>query len=139
MLPWFTPMTAPTVEMDGYRLLQLLGEGGMGQVWRGLDVALDREVAIKLIRDERLDQAGRERFLVEARALARIQHPNVVSVYRTGEFQGHPYLAYELVPGSSLESLRDTLSWQEVLALGLDMARGLAAAHRAGVLHRDLK
>jgi serine/threonine protein kinase/pimeloyl-ACP methyl ester carboxylesterase len=125
--------------MDGYRLLQLLGEGGMGQVWRGLDVALDREVAIKLIRDERLDQAARERFLVEARALARIQHPNVVSVYRTGEFQGHPYLAYELVQGSSLESLRGTLSWQEVLALGLDMARGLAAAHRVGVLHRDLK
>jgi serine/threonine protein kinase len=101
----------------------------MGQVWRGLDVALDREVAIKLIRDERLDEAARERFLVEARALARIQHPNVISVYRTGEFQGHPYLACELVPGVTLESLRSSPSWQEVLTLGLDMAWGLAAVH----------
>ncbi|HEU4538826.1 MAG TPA: alpha/beta fold hydrolase [Polyangiaceae bacterium] len=130
---------AASPEFDGYRLLSRLGEGGMGQVFCALDLALEREVAVKLIRDAEPSAAARQRFLVEARALARIQHPNVVTVYRAGEVQGHPYLIYELVAGRALDSLAVAPVWREVLRLGLDMARGLAAAHRAGVLHRDLK
>ncbi|HEU4410760.1 MAG TPA: alpha/beta fold hydrolase [Polyangiaceae bacterium] len=128
-----------SLEVDGYRLLSRLGEGAMGQVFCALDVALEREVAVKVIREGEPSAAARQRFLVEARALARIQHPNVVTVYRAGEVQGHPYLVYELVGGQSLDRLAPAPGWREVLRLGLDMARGLAAAHRAGVLHRDLK
>jgi pimeloyl-ACP methyl ester carboxylesterase/hemoglobin-like flavoprotein len=111
----------------------------MGQVWRALDVALEREVAIKFIREPEAEGSIRERFLQEARALARIQHPNVVAVYRIGTLEGQPYLAYELVSGHSLETVLGALPWQQVLTVGLEMARGLEAAHDAGVLHRDLK
>lgn len=111
----------------------------MGQVWRALDLNLERHVAIKMIHDADTSERARERFRLEALALARIHHPNVVTVYRSGEAMGQPYLAYELVAGQSLDTLVGVLRWQEILALGVDLARGLAAAHHASVLHRDLK
>ncbi|MDI3288428.1 aminotransferase class V-fold PLP-dependent enzyme [Polyangium sp. 15x6] len=126
-------------EFDGYRLLERLGEGAMGEVWRALDLTLDRHVAIKMIRGASPAERDRERFRLEALALGRIEHPNVVAVYRSGEALGQPYIVYELVAGQSLDTLAGTLDWQESLALGVDVARGLAAAHRASVLHRDLK
>ena len=76
---------------------------------------------------------------IEARAVARLQHPNVVAVYRVGSLDGHPYLVTELVRGSPLSQLKRPQPWREVLRLGVGLARGLAAAHRRGVLHRDLK
>ncbi|MDI1443921.1 aminotransferase class V-fold PLP-dependent enzyme [Polyangium sp. 6x1] len=126
-------------EFDGYRLLERLGEGAMGEVWRALDLTLDRHVAIKMIRGAHPSERDRERFRLEALALGRIEHPNVVAVYRSGEALGQPYIVYELVAGKSLDTLVGVIEWQEVLALGVDVARGLAAVHHASVLHRDLK
>ncbi len=123
----------------GYELLELLGSGGMGRVWRARELSLDRQVAIKFIADATDDPASRARFLVEARALARIQHSNVVVVYQLGEVEGQPFLVYELVEGTSVDALIGSLSWRRALAISRDLARGLAAAHEAGVLHRDLK
>ncbi|MFV8750376.1 protein kinase domain-containing protein [Nannocystaceae bacterium ST9] len=123
----------------GYALSELLGHGGMGRVWRAHELALDRDVAIKFVTDARSNPVGRQRFVAEARALARVQHPNVVVVYAFGEADEQPYLAYELVAGVGLDTLIGGLTWPRTLAILLDLARGLEAVHAAGVLHRDLK
>ncbi|QRK06879.1 SUMF1/EgtB/PvdO family nonheme iron enzyme [Archangium violaceum] len=134
-------MTAwrPPGMFEEYRLLRPLGRGSMGEVYLAQDTVLDRPVAVKFIASEMPDEAQRERFRTEARAIARVQHPNVVAVHRVGEVQRHPYLVSEFVRGESLERLPRPLSWQRVLAIGIGLARGLAAAHRRGVLHRDIK
>src|SRR5216683_7563569 len=80
-----------------------------------------------------------ERFLVEARAVARLQHPNVVGIYRVGETNGHPYFASEFVRGDRLDQIPRPIPGERLLRIGLGLARGLAAAHRRGVLHRDIK
>jgi serine/threonine protein kinase len=130
---------APELRALGYELLEILGTGGMGQVWRARDLRLARDVAIKFINGAMHGAQARERFEVEARSLARVTHPNVVSVYQLGEFDGHPFLVYEIVEGVGLDRLIGDLTWQRALAIALDLARGLAAVHQAGVLHRDLK
>lgn len=129
---------APAPSFDDYDLVRPLGQGGMGRVWLGHDRALDRPVAIKLIAPDH-PALHRDRFLREARALARLSHPNVVSVYRIGEVRGVPYIAYEFVPGRSLDRLSRPLSWSTALSLALGLARGLEAAHASGILHRDIK
>ena len=123
----------------GYEPITLLGSGGMGRVWRARERSLERDVAIKVLATTELSDRHRERFLLEARALARIQHPNVVVVYRLGEILGLPFLAYELVDGVGVDQLIGSLRWPRALTIAVDLARGLAAAHQAGVLHRDLK
>jgi serine/threonine protein kinase len=87
-----------------YELYELLGQGGMGQVWRALDTALEREVAVKLLPPETSSPDLRVRFLREARALATVEHPNVVAVYDVGREDGTPFFAMELVRGDSLRS-----------------------------------
>lgn len=128
----------PAPSFDDYDLLRPLGAGGMGRVWLGHDRALDRPVAIKFIAPDH-PTAHRERFLREARALARLSHPNVVSVYRIGEVRGVPYIAYEFVSGQSLDRLARPLPWSTALSLAVGLARGLEAAHASGILHRDIK
>jgi serine/threonine protein kinase len=123
----------------GYELLELLGRGGMGRVWRAHERKLARDVAIKFVTDASTNPIGRQRFLAEARALARVQHPNVVTVYAFGEVGDQPYLAYELVAGVGLDTMVGGLTWPRALAILIDLARGLRAVHEAGVLHRDLK
>lgn len=95
---------APPATFDGYRLGHLLGEGGMGFVYIAHDTLLDRPVAVKFIAGGG-DARERERFIVEARAVARIQHPNVVSEYRVGEVDGDPYLVSELIRGEGLDRI----------------------------------
>lgn len=136
----------PPPQVDEYRIVRALGRGGMGQVFLGHDTVLDRPVAVKFHVADRPTPEARERFLVEARAIARLQHPNVVAVYRVGETpvragesHGHPYLVAEFVRGESLDRLPKPLPWRSVLRMGIDLARGLAAVHRQGVLHRDVK
>jgi eukaryotic-like serine/threonine-protein kinase len=124
---------------DDFVVVRPLGRGGMGQVFLGHDEVLDRAVALKFTASAAPTEAARSRFLREARAIARLAHPNVVGVYRVGEVGGRPYLAYELVPGKSLDHVRLPLPWQKVLRIALGVARGLTAAHAAGVLHRDIK
>jgi formylglycine-generating enzyme required for sulfatase activity len=106
-------------------------------VYLAHDTLLDRPVAVKFVRA--LGSGALSRFLVEARAAARLQHPNVVTLYRVGQLENHPYLISEFVRGTSLDRLPRPLPWERVLALGKDLARGLGAAHRRGVLHRDIK
>ncbi len=111
----------------------------MGAVYLGHDMLLDRAVAIKFISAINPDAVSREQFLTEARAAARLQHPNVVTVYRVGEIEGRPYIIQEYIRGQSLERAKKPFPWQQVLDLAIGLSRGLAAAHRRGVLHRDLK
>jgi eukaryotic-like serine/threonine-protein kinase len=129
----------PPAEFDGYRILRALGHGGMGRVFLGEDVLLERRVAVKFIASGEPNESSRERFLVEGRAIARLSHPNVVSIYRVGEAQGHPYLVAEFVRGQNLERVAKPVTQERVVRIGVGLARGLAAAHRQGVLHRDIK
>ena len=127
-------------QLAEYQHLRPLGRGGMGLVMVGDDPVLARPVAIKFIAHGAPTAATRERFLIEARAIARLHHPNVVAVYRAGETRdGRPFLVQEFVPGRSLDRVPGPLPDDQVRRIGLDVARGLAAAHRRGVLHRDLK
>jgi len=126
---------------DGrYRLERPLGHGGMGTVYVAHDVELDRPVAVKLLAESLAgDETFRRRFLREARLAARLSHPNVVAVYDAGEAQdGRPYIVMELVDGSTLEG-RGPLPPREAVGLALQACRGLAHAHAAGLVHRDVK
>jgi serine/threonine protein kinase/pimeloyl-ACP methyl ester carboxylesterase len=129
----------PPAELDGFRVVRHLGRGGMGTVYLGHDDVLDRPVALKFLAAAEPSAPARDRFLIEARAIARLQHPNVVGIYRVGEVSGRPYLAYELISGQSLDELPRPMPWPRALELVLGIARGLSAAHRRDVLHRDIK
>src|SRR5262245_34151920 len=128
----------PPTDFDEYRLVRQIGRGGNGLVYAAQDKLLDRVVAIKFILA--VDPNAVTRLLIEARAAARIQHPNVATVYRVGELDGRPFLVSEFVHGKPLDELiRPVKPPSRALELALGLARGLAAAHRLGVLHRDLK
>src|SRR5215468_6272071 len=129
----------PPSEFDGYRLLRPLGQGGMGKVFLGEDLLLERRVAVKFILEGFADEQKRARFLAEGRAIARLSHPNVITVHRVGEIDGRPYLVSEFIRGQNLRDLPKPIPWQRVLRIGIGVTRGLAAAHRRGVLHRDIK
>lgn len=129
-----------TGDLDEFRLVRPLGRGGMGEVYLGHDTILDRAVAIKVIRAAAPDAASRERFLIEARAIARLSHPNVVTIYRVGTTPaGRPFLVQELIRGVSLDRLPRPVAWRQVCELAIGIARGLDAAHRRGIIHRDVK
>jgi serine/threonine-protein kinase len=128
---------------DRYVLEAVLGEGGMGRVYRAFDPRLGRRVALKVLLagPDRFDHKDlTARMIREARAAAAFNHANVVAIYDVGEFDGSPYIAMELVAGKTLRSQmgRDMPAAQK-LAWLLDVARGLGAAHRAGLVHRDIK
>jgi len=129
----------PPLVFDEYQLLWMLGRGGMGAVYLGHDKLLDRPVAIKFLKTVVHDQKLRERYLTEARTAARLQHSNVVTIHRVGEIDGRLYIVTEYVRGQTLDSLAKPVPWQQALELGLGLSRGLAEAHRRGVLHRDIK
>jgi serine/threonine-protein kinase len=130
-------------DIGKYRILELVGEGAMGVVYKAVDTVLDRTVAIKVMNDAiaRQDEL-RQRFLREAQAAASLQHPNVVSIYDMGEVDGHLYIAMEFVQGADLESLylsTVTMSLQEKLDIVIDVLTGLTFAHKRGIVHRDIK
>jgi hypothetical protein len=125
-----------------YLILRLLGEGGMGLVFAAYDEDLDRKVAIKLLRtDGPAGPLDKNWLLAEAKAMARLSHPNVVQIYDVGELEGQIFVAMELVTGASL---RDWLRQErrtipEITRVFVEAGRGLAAVHRAGLVHRDFK
>jgi serine/threonine protein kinase len=121
-----------------YRLDELLGQGGMGVVWKAWDPLLERPLAIKLLRPE-VGEHGQARLLREARALAKLAHPNVVAVHDVGEFDGEVFIATELVDGEPLDRWQAAHAPGETLAAYVQAARGLAAAHALGLVHRDVK
>ncbi|MFE0044703.1 serine/threonine-protein kinase [Streptomyces albireticuli] len=127
---------------DRYRLGELLGRGGMGEVWQAQDEVLGRQVAVKLLLDADGDESAASRFRLEAQTAARLNHPQVVAVYDFGAWDGRFYLVMELVRGPSLAqelSSRGPLDPARVAAIAAQAASGLAAAHRQGVVHRDVK
>lgn len=127
------------VTIDEFRLEALLGQGAMGRVYRAWDTQLGRAVAFKLPLAQSGSQRARADILAEAKALAQIQHPNVVSCYQAGLYAGFPYVVFELVDGQSLAELPLPVPFDKLMKIALDLASGLSAAHRNGVLHRDIK
>ena len=124
--------------VDRFVLERMLGAGGMGTVWLARDENLDRSVALKLVRS-RSAAAGERMRLREARGLARIAHPNVISVYDVGEHEGRVWLAMEFVPGRTLRECASELGRDTLLRHWLTAGRGLTAIHAAGLVHRDIK
>ena len=126
-----------------YRLESKLGSGGMSTVYLAVDETLDREVAIKVLHREISDQEDQlERFRREARAVASLSHPNLVGVIDAGDDGGHPYIVFEYVPGETLKKRIDTsgrLGLDEAAAYAIEIGRGLACAHGARLIHRDVK
>jgi len=128
--------------LPGYEIAEESGRGGMGVVYKARHVKLNRVVALKMIlHAEQADAAERQRFQAEARALARLKHPNIVQIYEVGEHQGQPFLALEFVEGGTLaERLkRQPLSVTEAVKLTATLARAVHAAHACHLVHRDLK
>ncbi|MEU6495803.1 protein kinase [Streptomyces sp. NPDC046984] len=129
-----------------YRLVESIGQGGMGRVWRAADEILDRQVAVKEIRMDGLDtedvRTRRERTLREARATARIDHPNVVRIYDVVDEGDRLWIVMELVDGRSLERIlveEGPLGVRETARIGLELVAALRQVHAGGVLHRDIK
>ena len=133
---------ATPAQIGRFVVLRKLGEGGMGVVYAAYDEELERKVAIKVLRAGLRDgSTGAVRMRREAQAMARLSHPNVVQVYEAGEVDGHLFLAMEFVQGVTLRAwmTQRPRPWHEVLPVFLQAGRGLAAAHAAGLTHRDFK
>jgi tetratricopeptide (TPR) repeat protein len=137
-------MVASGTQVDRYVVLDAIGAGAMGVVYRAYDPELDRDVAIKLVRvlgDHGQGERARGRVLREAQAMARLAHPNVVAVHDASTFGAHVFVAMELVEGADLEAwlAAEPRAWRDIVRVFAAAARGLAAAHTAGVVHRDFK
>ncbi|HBJ37836.1 MAG TPA: serine/threonine protein kinase [Planctomycetaceae bacterium] len=126
-----------------YRILEVLGRGGMGQVFRAQDSRLKREVALKVMNKKfSATPNSRLRFLEEARAMAAIDDDNVVTIYEVGESDGTPFMAMELLKGETLERLTrssKSIALDELIDIAKQLISGLSAAHRRGIIHRDVK
>ena len=132
----------PEETIAHYRIMEPLGAGGMGTVYKAYDKKLHRIVALKLLRPESLSQEDRRRrFLQEARAASALNHPHILTVYEVGEDNGKPYIAMEYIEGETLRQKikSSALQVKEVLGIAIQIAEGLAKAHEVGIIHRDLK
>jgi serine/threonine-protein kinase len=132
----------PGKTLTHFVVLDILGAGAMGEVYRAKDTRLDREVAIKLLPEHfAKDAERRKRFEREAKSLASLNHPNIAQIYAVDQDEDSYFLALELVPGETVEDRlrRGPLPLDEALDIGRQIAEGLEAAHEAGVIHRDLK
>src|SRR5512147_2967287 len=128
--------------LSHYRVLEQIGAGGMGVVYRAHDERLERDVALKVLPPGVLgDDSARRRFRKEALALSRLNHPNIATVHDFDTQDGTDFLVTELVPGLTLDEklMAGPLAEKEVIQIGLQLADGLDTAHHEGVIHRDLK
>ncbi|RPJ63702.1 MAG: serine/threonine protein kinase, partial [Acidobacteria bacterium] len=128
--------------LSHYRILEKIGEGGMGVVYRAEDTRLKRSVALKLLPPQRVsDPARKRRFIKEARAASALTHPNIVTIYDIDQAGGMDFIAMEYVAGKTLDRQipRKGMALDKVLGWGIQIAEALYAAHAAGIIHRDLK
>jgi eukaryotic-like serine/threonine-protein kinase len=136
-------MSAGDVIAGRYELVELIGRGGMSSVWKAHDRLLDRTIAIKLLHEQfTQDEEYVERFRREARSVAQLSHPNIVTVIDRGEDEGRQYIVFEYVEGENLKQLIERsgpLPVRDALLLTLQMARALGFAHERGLIHRDVK
>ena len=132
---------SPGDKLGPYEIVAPIGKGGMGEVYRAQDTRLRREVAVKVLPQSFATEAARERFQREARAASALNHPNICAVYDVGEAAGHPFLVMELLDGKTLREYLDgkPLDVSTALALSIDVADALDAAHGKGIIHRDIK
>ncbi len=137
------PETHPRIFGGRYRVLELLGSGGMANVYRARDANLEREVAVKVLRDPLADDVRfQEHFLREARAAANLSHPNIVTIFDFGQEQAALYIVMEYIRGTDLKTYirrRGRLGVEEGLQLMIKICQGVGYAHRAGIVHCDLK
>ena len=137
-----SPERLPKIEQLGpYRIEGVLGEGGMGVVYRALDTKLNRPVALKVLYDDLADATARRRFQREAEMASSLNHPHILTVHDAGEFEERQYLVTELVDGGTISdwARAEKRLWRQIVELLVGVADGLAAAHQAGILHRDIK
>ena len=141
--PDLTPSTlSPGTRFGNYEILQQLGAGGMGEVYRARDTRLDREVAIKTLSAERLAQPeALTRFEKEARSACALNHPNIVTIYELGHIDGTRYIAMELVDGATVRQMLASgpIPFRKAVLIAAQVAEALAKAHEIGLVHRDLK
>jgi serine/threonine protein kinase len=138
----FLNRLAPGSLVGRYQVLGPIGRGGMGEVYAAYHPELDRRIALKVVYESGADSAERRaRLLREARAIARLSHPNVVTVHDAGDVGGDVYIAMEFVEGETLDAWLRAANrgWREILEVFLAAGRGLTAAHAAGIVHRDFK
>jgi len=128
-------------EIGTYRIESVVGAGGMGVVYRATDTRLKRPVAVKVLAEELASASARRRFQREAQAASSLNHPHILTVYDAGEFEGRQYLVTEFIDGGTLKewSRKEARDWRQIVELLVDVADGLASAHEAGILHRDIK
>ncbi|MEJ2722948.1 MAG: serine/threonine-protein kinase, partial [bacterium] len=125
-----------------YKILEKLGRGGMGVVYKAEDTKLERIVALKVLSRERgVSERDKRRFLLEARAAAALRHPNICTVYEIGEDQDLSYIAMDYVPGRSLNQVVEErpMAIEQVIDIAIQIGKALREAHNNGVVHRDIK
>lgn len=123
-----------------YEVRGLLGQGGMGEVYRAYDARLGRELALKLLPSHHDSEDGAvERFVREARAASALNHPNVITIYEIGEADAGRFIAMELVHGTTLRAVGERAATEQLMRIGAQVARALAVAHASGIVHRDIK
>jgi serine/threonine protein kinase/Tol biopolymer transport system component len=131
-------MTGQTI--SHYKILEKLGEGGMGVVYKAEDTKLKRVVALKFLPAElSRSEDDKARFMQEAQAASAINHPNICTIYAVDEFEGQLFIAMEFVDGHTLRDKKDAITFKQGIDIGIQVAEGLAAAHEKGIVHRDIK
>ena len=138
-----SPQAADEIgRLNGYRVLRILGEGGMGMVLEAEDIRLKRRVALKVMKPEvAKKELNRQRFVREAEAAAKVEHDHIVPIFQVGEENGVPFIAMPFLKGEPLDARlkRGRMEMPEIIQIGRQIAEGLAVAHEQGLLHRDIK